>query len=81
MTQTTHELAQCLRLQNDQFRKALEIIRLLENEVIRQDKEIRFLKDLNRIQTKQIKRLLATMATGATIQNPNHLCRPCNSLT
>lgn len=65
MTQTTQELAQCLKLQDDQFLKALEIIRLLKNEVLRQNKEIKFLKDLNRIQT---------------IQNPN-LCRPCNSST
>lgn len=80
MTQTTQELAQCLKLQDDQFLKALEIIRLLKNEVLRQNKEIKFLKDLNRIQTMQIKRLLATLPAGATIQNPN-LCRPCNSST
>lgn len=68
MTHTAHELAQCLRLQNEQFVKALHMIRLLENEILRQDKKIKFLKNLNEIQTKQVVRLLAAMPAGATLQ-------------
>lgn len=65
---TAHDLTQCLKIQNEQFVKALQTIQLLENEILKQDRQIKFLKNTIGIQKNQIVRLLAAMPAGATLQ-------------